>query len=158
MFPLRQALDSPQSRMPAKLLAGVFTALAAATFAGVTVAAGSAERGLGGELCVGAGGPPMSAAETRAFAQDVAFVAETIEKTHPAPYARADRAKFLRDASHIRSYTARRSVGCATVELMALVAELNDGHTYVAPINVPRQTRWFPWGTPAGYLRRRHSR
>jgi hypothetical protein len=87
---------------------------------------------------------PLSATDARAYRSDLDFVVSTIEKTHPGPFARADRTQFLRDAVAIKASAPQKGLGCAVAELMALVSELNDGHTYINPINVPHLERWYP--------------
>jgi hypothetical protein len=87
---------------------------------------------------------PLSAQDAKAFRGDVDFVVHTIESLHPAPFAHADRNAFARDAAAVKQDGARKGLGCATAELMALAAELNDGHTYVLPINVPGEMKWYP--------------
>ncbi len=72
------------------------------------------------------------------------FVVHSVETLHPAPFVRADKAGFLKDAVYIKSSAPQRGLGCATAELMALVAELHDGHSYIAPINAPNQEKWYP--------------
>ena len=87
---------------------------------------------------------PLSPSDARAYGDDVDFIVSSIEKSHPAPFEHITKSEFLKEAAAIKATAPLKGVGCATVELMALVAELHDGHTYVAPINVPKQERWFP--------------
>lgn len=82
---------------------------------------------------------PLSAADAKAFRSDVDFVVRSIETMYPAPFAHADKAVLAGDAASVK---ARRGLGCA--QSMALVAERNDGHTHVLPINVPGATARYP--------------
>ena len=87
---------------------------------------------------------PLSPTDAKAFRGDLDFVVSTIARLHPAPFAHADAKTFRNDAATVRSDGAKKGLGCAVAELMALIAELNDGHTYVLPINIPNMERWFP--------------
>ena len=99
---------------------------------------------LSGLCAAGLAVAPLSAADTSAFRADVDGIVSAIEKTHPAPFAHADKIVFEKDAAEIKAEAPKQGLGCATAELMALVAELNDGHTYVLPINIPGEMRWYP--------------
>jgi tetratricopeptide (TPR) repeat protein len=99
---------------------------------------------LAGLCAVALTAAPLSPADTRSFRSDVDFVIHSIETMHPAPFSRADKAAFYEDAASIKSSAPKKGFGCATAELMALVAELHDGHSYIAPINVPNQKKWYP--------------
>jgi hypothetical protein len=61
---------------------------------------------------------------------------------HLAPFSRVDEAVFRKDADALKAQS--ESEGCAVAELMALVAELHDGHSYINLINAPTLRRWFP--------------
>ncbi|MBV8798297.1 MAG: hypothetical protein JO208_00575 [Alphaproteobacteria bacterium] len=87
---------------------------------------------------------PMPAADAAAFRKDVDAIVQTIGTLHPNPFAPADRAAFMADAAMIEAQAPAQGLGCATAELMALVAELHDGHTYVLPINIPGEMGRFP--------------
>ncbi|MBV9063361.1 MAG: hypothetical protein JOY77_10615, partial [Alphaproteobacteria bacterium] len=87
---------------------------------------------------------PMPAADAAAFRKDVDAIVQTIGTLHPNPFAHADRAAFMADAAMIEAQAPAQGLGCATAELMALVAELHDGHTYVLPINIPGEMGRFP--------------
>lgn len=87
---------------------------------------------------------PMPPQDAKAFRGDVEFVVSNIERLHPAPFAHADASAFRKDAAAVKSEGPKKGLGCAVAELMTLVAELHDGHTYVLPINVPGMERWFP--------------
>jgi hypothetical protein len=86
----------------------------------------------------------LTTTEVRAYRRDVDFVVQRILAIHPGAFAHADRAAFLKDAAAIKASAASRDLGCATAELMALVAKLQDGHTYILPVNIPGEMRWFP--------------
>jgi len=90
------------------------------------------------------GAAPLSPADTNAYRSDVDFVVQAIERLHPAPFAHADKAAFDRDTNEIKRTAPQKGLGCAVVELTALIAELNDGHTYVLPINIPGMEHWYP--------------
>ena len=87
---------------------------------------------------------PLSPADTKSFRSDVGMIVQKIEALHPAPFAHANRASFTADVASVKATAPQKGLGCATAELMALVAELHDGHTYVLPINIPSETRWYP--------------
>jgi len=96
-------------------------------------------------LCVaGLAGAPLSPADAKSFRSDVDAIVQKIETLHPAPFAHADRKVFAADVASIKATAPQKGLGCATAELMATVAELHDGHTYVLPINIPGETRWYP--------------
>lgn len=87
---------------------------------------------------------PLSSTDAKAFRGDVDFVVQNIMSKHPAPFAHADRARFFKDEAAVKAQGPKRGLGCAVAELTALIAELNDGHTYVLPINIPGMERWYP--------------
>lgn len=87
---------------------------------------------------------PQSPSARRALQADVEFVVRSIETTHPAPYSFVQQSALSADVRKVKETAKRGETGCATAQLMALVAELRDGHTYVAPINVIAQKKWFP--------------
>lgn len=96
-------------------------------------------------LCVATiAAAPLSPADAKSFGKEADALVQKIEALHPGPFAHADRKTFDTDLAAIKAKAPRKSFGCATAELMALVAELHDGHTYVLPINIPGETRWFP--------------
>jgi hypothetical protein len=87
---------------------------------------------------------PLSAVDASAFRADIDSIVSNIEKTHPAPFAHADKTMFEGDVEEVKATAPKQGLGCATAQLMALVAEVNDGHTYVLPINIPGEMRWYP--------------
>jgi hypothetical protein len=96
-------------------------------------------------LCAAAlASTPQPYASIRSFQADVDFVVRSIETTHPAPYSFVQRSALSADAKKVKESTKRVGTNCAMAQLMALVAELHDGHTYVAPINVAGEMKWFP--------------
>ena len=79
-----------------------------------------------------------------AYRDDVDFVLQKIEQVHPAPYLFVQKSTLLRDAEQIKADVPKESLGCAVAKMMALVAELKDGHSYVDPVNAPGLQEWFP--------------
>jgi hypothetical protein len=79
-----------------------------------------------------------------AYQQDVDFVLQKIEQVHPAPYLFVTQDALHREVKEIEATAAQYGAGCRVAQLMKLVAELKDGHSYLDPINVPGLEEWFP--------------
>ena len=90
-------------------------------------------------LSVGSPSPGVTA-----YQRDVDFVLQKIEQVHPAPYLFVKQSALHLEAREIQATAAQRDPGCRVAQLMKLVAELKDGHSYVDPINVPGLEEWFP--------------
>ena len=86
----------------------------------------------------------MAAHDLAAYRQDVEFVVNQIEHVHPAPFAYMQKSVFERDSRSLIAAARGESLGCAIAQLMALVAELHDGHTYLDPVNGPGLQAWYP--------------
>src|SRR5664279_526489 len=92
-------------------------------------------------LTFAVGSPQPGATE---YQRDVDFVVQKIEQVHPSPFLFVNQSAFHLKAKEIKAASARHDAGCRVAQLMELVAELKDGHTYVDPINVPGLEDWFP--------------
>ena len=92
-------------------------------------------------LTLAVGSPQPSITE---YQGDVDFVLQKIEQVHPAPYLFVNQSALHLEAKEIEATATRHDAGCRVAQLMELVAELKDGHSYVDPINVPGLEEWFP--------------
>lgn len=73
--------------------------------------------------------------------EDADFVAATIRNTHPIPFRRISSQQFDEELAKFKAATPHLRDDEATVQLMAIVASIRDGHTGLFPAT---DTRWFP--------------
>lgn len=105
------------------------TAAAALAFSAAATAAGAEDA-------------PLSAEQWR---EDITFVVDTIERVHPAPFARADEATFRAQASRLLDDADDADAEDLVVRLMRLVAMVEDGHTELDPSPMePFASAWYP--------------
>jgi len=76
--------------------------------------------------------------------QDIDTLTYLIEKHHPKPWEKTSRQDFLKQAEEIKANLLHWSAEKTTVELMALVAGLQDGHTELLLNGQQKFNHWFP--------------
>ena len=74
---------------------------------------------------------------------DIADIVRDIRTLHPDPFARTGRLTFLRAVRNLETALPSLTTEQRVARTMALVAMLEDGHTYLE-MNHPRYARWYP--------------
>jgi hypothetical protein len=74
---------------------------------------------------------------------DIADIVRDIRTLHPDPFARTGRVTFLRAVRDLETALPSLTTEQRVARTMALVAMLEDGHTYLE-MNHPRYARWYP--------------
>lgn len=76
--------------------------------------------------------------------QDIDLLVSKIEQYHPNPWARISQEQFEYRAAEIKSNLKTRDHERMVLEMLKLVASLQDGHTQVLLDNQDRFNLWFP--------------
>jgi tetratricopeptide (TPR) repeat protein len=87
---------------------------------------------------------PSVAVSPDEWREDIRELVELVETKHPSPYTRVKKRDFHRRAHKLIANVASMNDAQISVESMALVASIRDGHTTLHPVDPAGFNRWLP--------------